>query len=242
MSELYRLRVEIRVATMLCVGGPGRPHPLADQVVAVDEQGRPYVPASTVRGRLRAHLERLLWAYGQPVCNPPRPAHMCPHAGLQDVPGGYCRACRLFGSPWREGSIRVGDFHLAGGTGPGSGSHPPVRTVVRTGVGIGRRLATVAEGKLFFTEAVVGGMEEDAARFVGEIGVMADHRGEIGWLMAAMSLVSHLGGHKGRGLGRVSMELGAVSRWLGGSEWEPLDATQFRREVVDLALSGAVVR
>lgn len=242
MSELFRLQVEVRLQGMLCVGGPGRPHPVADRVVALDEQGLPYLPASTVRGRLRAHLERLLRAYDRPVCEPPRPARMCPHAALKGVSDGYCVACKLFGSPWREAAVLCSDFRLADGVQAGvqPGADRLVPTVLRTEVGIARKLGTVSEGRLFFTEAVPQGTEQEPVRFVGEMEARAD-RSEIGWLVAAMALVTHLGGQKGRGPGRVSIRLAGVSWWKGGSEWVALDADGFGKEVVNLALPGLAV-
>lgn len=242
MSELHRLQVEVRLKGMVCVAGPGRPHPVADRVVALDERGEPYLPASTVRGRLRAHLERLLRAYNEPVCTPPRPSRMCPHAGLKDVPNGYCLACSLFGSPWREAAVLCSDFRVVNGHFDGeTGDAWKGLMVLRTGVGIGRKLGSVREERLFFTEAVPPMAGQGALRFIGEIEARAD-RPEIGWLVAAMALVTHLGGQKARGLGRVSMRVCSVSRWGTGSEWVSLDADRFCREVVSLALPGPVIR
>lgn len=238
MDELVRLRVEVRLHSMLHVAGPGQPRPLVDRTVAVDEQGVPYLPASSVRGRVRAHLERLLRACGLPVCTPPRPARMCPHAGLEGTVDGYCLACRLFGSPWRDAAVTVGDFRLVRGSCGAESETWERMMVVRTGVGIMRKLGTVREERLFFTEAVPHAAGGDELRFAGEMEVRAD-RAAIGWLVAAMRLVTHLGGQKGRGLGRVELAVCEVQRWDAGRGWLPLDAARFCEEVVALALPGS---
>jgi CRISPR/Cas system CSM-associated protein Csm3 (group 7 of RAMP superfamily) len=110
--------------------------------------------------------------------------------------------------------------------------------VVRTGVGIGRKLGTVREERLFFTEAVPHAAGGDELRFAGEMEVRAD-RAAIGWLVAAMRLVTHLGGQKGRGLGRVELAVCEVQRWDAGRGWLSLDAARFCEEVVALALPGS---
>ncbi len=238
MGELVRLRVEARLRGMLHVAGPGRPRPLVDRTVAVDEQGVPYLPASSVRGRVRAHLERLLHALGLPACTPPRPALMCPHAGLEGTVDGYCLACRLFGSPWREAAVTVEDFRLLPGPYIPEGGGWEKVMVVRSGVGIGRKLGTVREERLFFTEAVPRAVGDEELRFAGEMEVRAEPE-VVGWLVAATRLVTHLGGHKARGLGRVELVISGAERWDAGRGWISLDAASFCEEVIRLALPGS---
>ncbi|ACA60300.1 protein of unknown function DUF324 [Candidatus Desulforudis audaxviator MP104C] len=238
MNEVWRLTVEVRPLGMLHVAGPGRPRPLVDRTVAVDARGRPYLPASSVRGRVRAHLERLLRAYGLPVCTPPRPQHMCPHAGLAGTSDGYCLACRLFGSPWRAGAVTVNDFYPVG-VFEATEAEWERNMVVRTGIGISRKLGTVREERLFFTEAVPG---DDALRFRGTLEARAE-RAVVGWLVGTLGLVTHLGGQKGRGLGRVELDVSGVAVWTPGRGWEEMtehEVESFCREVVSLALAGTV--
>mgnify|MGYP000123796775 CR=1 FL=1 len=242
MLALFRLDTEVVLKGMLHVAGLGRPRPLVDRCVAVDEHGVPYLPASSVRGRVRAHLERLLRAWGLPVCAPPRPERMCPHACLEGTEGGYCLACRLFGSPWRDGAVVCEDFRPQGG--PGSGGAEPHTwdglMVVRTGVGIGRKLGTVREERLFFTEALPRVIAGEGLRFGGALEVRAEPA-ELGWLVAAMRLVTHLGAQKGRGLGRVELRVTGVARW-DGRDWVSEDPGRFCEEVVGLALAGGAAR
>lgn len=242
MSALFRLDTEVVLKGMLHVAGLGRPRPLVDRCVAVDEHGVPYLPASSVRGRVRAHLERLLRARGLPVCAPPRPERMCPHARLEGTEDGYCLACRLFGSPWRDAAVVCDDFRpepvaVAGTAEDGMWERT---MVVRTSVGIGRKLGTVREERLFFTEALPRVMAGEGLRFAGTMEVRAEP-GELGWLVAAMRLVTHLGGQKGRGLGRVELRVTGVARW-DGRDWVSEDPERFCEEVVGLALAGGAAR
>jgi len=55
---------------------------------------RPAIPATTLKGVLRYHVEALLRAKGHDVCEAPRPDRMCPRAGKST-----CMVCEVFGSP-----------------------------------------------------------------------------------------------------------------------------------------------
>ena len=115
MTELLQLTLRATLASALHIAGPGRTVALVDRPILLDTEGFPMIPASTVRGRLRAHLERLLRATGEPVCTPPTPDRMCPHHAWngQAPAGGYCLACRIFGSSWHASRLTVADLTLA---------------------------------------------------------------------------------------------------------------------------------
>src|SRR5947207_1365641 len=97
MDEAFRITLTAHAATALHLTGPGRTLALVDRPLQLDEIGLPVLPGSSVRGRVRVHLERLLRGLGRTVCTPPRPDRMCPH-----YDGGYCLVCKLFGSPGLE--------------------------------------------------------------------------------------------------------------------------------------------
>jgi len=205
MAERSRWRITLRVETLTDFHtlGPGRTLPLLDRPLQVDTSGRPFIPGSLIRGRVRAHLERLLKARGEPVCRPPTPQNMCPHnqevvQKLAATGEPYCLACRIFGSAWRESGVVFSDFYLDGESQESS---------TRTGVGISRKLGTVQAERLFFTETAPSGI-----RFIGKAEGWLS-REEAGWLVAALKLVSHLGGGKSRGLGEVRFTLADMERW-----------------------------
>src|ERR1700694_1883151 len=71
-----------------------------------DAAGRPCIPATTLKGRLRVEVERIAVALGGSICKPPNAVTMChPHAASPP-----CVVCDLFGSPWTEGRLYFEDL------------------------------------------------------------------------------------------------------------------------------------
>lgn len=205
----FWMEIKVKLLADLYTAGPGRSLPLVDRCVEVDALGEPFIPASSFRGRVRAHMERLLTAFGHQVCQPPTPQRMCP---LED--GAFCLACQIFGNPSRQSPIYFSDLK-------------PVQAVtelpVRVGIGINRHLQTVEAQRLFLLETVpVSDVE-----FVGTVeGWLL--RDQLGWLIGAMELITHLGGNKARGLGRVQVE---ITRLLYPSP-DPVDHRALLKEVL----------
>src|SRR5262245_39312229 len=56
----------------------------------------PYIPASTLKGRVRDAAERLARSLGHEICDGPNPETMC--GAAKDVEE-FCLICRTFGSP-----------------------------------------------------------------------------------------------------------------------------------------------
>lgn len=224
MTDRIRIQLQAELRSPLHILGPGRVVALVDRPVELDAQGYPFIPASSIRGRLRVHLERLLRQVGQPVCTPPVANRMCPHASN----AGYCLACRVFGSPWRPAGVVNTDLRLV--------SPPPVPDLLRserTAVAISRRLGTAQEQRLFTLETVEAGTSDARLVFAGEmVGRLTDE--EAGWLLAAVPLVTHLGGSKARGLGDVELQVTEVAWWRNGS-WQKADANRLIEEVLDNA-------
>lgn len=222
MTDRIRIQLRAELRSPLHILGPGRVVALVDRPVELDAQGYPFIPASSIRGRLRAHLERLLRQMGQPVCTPPVADRMCPHAGPQD----YCIACRVFGSPWRPAGVVNTDLRL---TSPQA--DPDLLRSERTAVAISRRLSTAQEQRLYTLEAVDASTGSAPLVFEGEIvGRLTPE--EAGWLLAAVPLVTHLGGSKARGLGDVKLHAAEVAWWRNGS-WQKADTQRLIEEVLD---------
>ncbi|GBC92724.1 hypothetical protein HRbin15_01201 [bacterium HR15] len=206
----FWMELKVRLLADLHTAGPGRSVPLVDRCVEVDARGEPFIPASSFRGRVRAHLERLLSALGHPVCQPPNPARMCP---LED--GTFCLACQIFGNPSRQSAIHFSDLKPA---------QAVPELPVRVGIGINRDLQTVEAQRLFLLETVpVSDVE-----FVGTVEgwLLSD---QLGWLIGAIGLITHLGGNKARGLGRVQVE---ITRLLYPSPNTEIDHRALLKEVL----------
>lgn len=232
MAEHWRIELRIETLTSFRTLGAGQTLPLVDRMLQVDTSGKPMIPGSQVRGRVRAHLERLLKAVGRPVCAPPRPENICPHdahiqARLAQLDEPYCLACRIFGSPWREAAVAFGNFYL-----DEESLDQPEPIAERTSVGLSRRLATAKPGRLFQSQTTTPGMRLSFSGTAG--GWMEPH--ELGWLLMAANLVTHLGGDKARGLGRIQITVADLRRWDSSSgTWTSGDAKRLTREAFDHA-------
>jgi Uncharacterized protein predicted to be involved in DNA repair (RAMP superfamily), COG1337 len=147
----FELEVEATLRSDLHVAGVGRTVVLIDRCIERDAQGRALIPATSFKGRTRAHYERLLSALGYDLkgCKPPNPATMC------NDPADLCPVCQLFGSPMQQGRIEFTDLV------PNTSTEP----TTRIGIGVNRKLNTVAEGRLFFYEATPAQANRFRGRF-----------------------------------------------------------------------------
>lgn len=141
------VRGRLVLQTALHIGaGKGSFDPVApDQAVVRDGSGNPYIPGSSLKGALRAYMERLLWVGW--LRGPD--AARCYHAGsnqqweefvrqareevartkgdrddpnrlLADRIGKVlCPVCRLFGAPHYAGRLLIRDMPPVPGEGPG---------------------------------------------------------------------------------------------------------------------------
>lgn len=193
----FEMNIRIELLSELHTSGPGRSLPLLDRCIEVDERGMPVIPSSLLRGRVRAQMERLKKALGEPVCTPPNPERMCPHNAYDQASPTYCAVCKVFGSPWKQSSLYFSDFRLSS----------PIKTNRRTGIGINRKLNTVEEQRLYVIETVPVQNEGTVFTGVAEGWLSCE---DITWLVASMRSLTHLGGGKGRGLGRVNIVVDQV--------------------------------
>ena len=228
MAEMIRIALRAELRTALHILGPGRAAALTDRPIELDPDGYPLIAASSIRGRLRAHLERLLAAYGQPVCAPPAAERMCPH-GPARPDGGYCMACRIFGSPWREAGITTSDLLLD----PDQRVDSSLLRGERTSVSISRRLGTAQSERLFALETTRPALDGAPLAFQGTL-IGRIEPVEAGYLLAAVGLVTHAGGSKARGLGELRLAATSVD-WRRANAWVEADA----HELIEEALSHA---
>jgi CRISPR/Cas system CSM-associated protein Csm3 (group 7 of RAMP superfamily) len=188
-------RAPLSIFTGLGIAG------LVDRTVVRRAAGLPYVPGSTVKGRLRFFAERMLrshapdglWCHGlgEPHCK-----------DLQSA----CTVCRLFGNPAIPGLLRVGE---ATPLAPWDGlfrdltiakPNPVLRSDVeiRPGIALSRVRRTALPDHLFFDEAV------PAVSFTGRF--LLDARAkdaEAGLLVGVGRMVDALGARKSAGRGAL---------------------------------------
>lgn len=196
---LYTLTFESPVGIFTGLGVAG----LTDRTVVRRGSGLPFVPGSTVKGRLRFFAQRLLAAGGAPEAfrahDPAGPA--CKERS------SACTVCRLFGSSSVPGALRVGDAEPEEATAElllalrRAAANPVVSpdAEIRPMVAISRLRRTALQDHLAFDETV------GPIRFRGEILLASPLRPhEVGFLRAVGRTVDALGGRKAAGRGRLT--------------------------------------
>lgn len=159
-----------------------------DKALARDANGKPVLPATTIKGFLREKAELLLQSWGQPVCIGPEPGQMCEHQNL-------CRVCQVFGHPRRPSPLRFEDGHLSDETGEYED------TDVRSGVAISRYRRAAYGQRLFFIETTSPRSTRWHAQITGYFPDDKQAREAAALIALAAAWGIALGGAKSRGLG-----------------------------------------
>lgn len=172
--------------------------------------GRPFLPASALRGALRESLEGLLRADGQPACAGGDGVMPAEGAAAAPVPctladGWPCRACRLFGGgrPTLPEGERMFSGLVLGEAHPADEGHVDWQS--RFGVAIDRRRRSAADKMLVRRLVPEAGL---AFRATGRLTASKNSLRED--LEAAVRATTHLGSGRSGGFARVEMEL----RWI----------------------------
>ena len=141
---------------------------LVDRTILRDAARMPYLAGSSIKGRFRHAVLRVLLALGEKACQ-----HGDHPAVCKAEP--YCAKCELFGSQFRQGGLIFTDARLEATTArifeeilAGSGGTPR-DAIVRTSTAIDRELRTVRPHLLFTTEALPPGLTF-TGRILGEAG------------------------------------------------------------------------
>jgi len=182
--------------------GSGKPEVELGEVdlpVLTDPEERPYIPGSSLKGRVRTEAERIARQKGMDVCKPPDVKNMC--GSLKKNPNDFCICCRIFGT--------AGDLSVASKV-KFRDAYPlsKVETFLeRTGIAIDRDKGAVAKGALYTIQAVPAGVQ-----FSLEIVCENMSEDELRLLKAALKSVqdSALGGSSSRGFGKVKIRIDAV--------------------------------
>lgn len=250
------IKADLRAVTALRIGAASddAAQPAAsDLPVLVDVNGFPYIPGSSLRGAVRSYLERFVRSLepkvgqGRGACFPTDENALCVTA--KDLNGGdkssgwrqtargrqdgdmwlanqiwenSCRVCQAFGSPWLASRVRISDLALA--------TNEPVPVLRRDGVAIHREKETVQHKYDFetlppdttFTLYLVAENLTEAERGLLWLGLRELQEGNI-----------LLGGFKGRGLGRVTLDRLSIKA-VEASDRTSLRAYILRQEMVDV--------
>jgi CRISPR/Cas system CSM-associated protein Csm3 (group 7 of RAMP superfamily) len=220
-SAIVQINLAITLLSPLCVGATGSSGGIADKELQRDGWGRPMIPGSQIKGRLRHACEQVARSLGYRVCEAPYADRMCPAwiecrtseaaqrqwIGEQREPH-QCIVCALFGSPSYPSPLLFSDAIETGGS-----AEPPSSVVerisqLRPGIGIDRQRRTVREELLFVTETTTTGITlygTITGRWwttpAGEV------RQLLGLLAAGARLSTRWGGGSSRGLGWAAVQM-----------------------------------
>ncbi len=247
-----RLRVtgRLRTETALRIGSGGSDSPTEhDLPVVKDLRGRPYIPGSSVKGVLRAHLERLLRGLDERLAclSTSRPAKAgvltgCltqgdvdalkaahqndPDELARQILKRSCWTCSLFGAPWLASKVMIRDLPVIEETWF-------ERYLIRDGVAIDRDTETAGNQLKYDFEAVPAGTE-----FTFEMVVENPSEAELGLALLGLREFEQghiaLGGASSRGLGQVRLELDwDRSEWLTAGQLKAYFAGQPPQALAD---------
>jgi len=204
----------IQVNGSLAVGNGFR-RGLIQRTVDRDADGLVYIPASSLKGRVRRACEQVARQLKLYVCAAPRPGGMCT---AHKTP---CLVCRTFGGPGLPGNLRWRDARLVEKyrnlfnqdlSGFGNLTGLETQTYARTQVQLSRALGTAAPDHLFTAEFALEDLRFESA-ITGwlEVTPIADDSSTGGYelllLLVGLQLVNTLGGGASRGIGWVNIEL-----------------------------------
>lgn len=193
------LRIEVTVIaeTACSVGAGGSAGTLADKSIARDGWGRPIIPGSQVKGRVRHAAEWVVQALGLPI----------QRSFDDDDPQNDNIIRGLFGSPDRRSPLHFANL-------PGViGSLEQIDAVrhsveqrqskIRPSVSLNRRRGIAEDARLLFQETTLEGI-----RFYSTHAIIGDiaSPSHAALLWAALKLSNRWGGATSRGLGWASVE------------------------------------
>ena len=219
MPEL-RIDLVITCTSVLSVGAGGSSGSLADKSIQRDGRGRPIIPGSQVKGKLRHAAESILRQLGKAT-----PAH------FDDESDTLIKA--IFGSPKQRSGMRFVDLiGLPTGENP---QHPQITpealSVIRPAVSITRNRGPAEDARLFFQEVALENLIFTATPAIR--GDVSDPR-HPALLWAALRLTTRWGGGTTRGMGWADVQ---PTIYLDGRE---LDVATLQSDLRALIAGGGL--
>lgn len=201
-------RLEIQLAilldTALSIGAGGSTGTLADKSIVRDGWGRPIIPGSQVKGKLRWAVEQIMRGMGQPIATPfddppDIPAIILERAPLEQKDIIHA----LFGSVTWRSPLRFANLPATVVADKQAAELRTQLSQVRSSVAINRQRGTAEDAMLLLQEATAEHMEFATARAIS--GDLRDLPGSAtqyaALLWAGLKLTARWGGAKSRGLG-----------------------------------------
>jgi len=205
--RFINLKLSVTFRAPFIVGSGFGSAGLIDSTTVKNNDNIVYIPATSLKGKIKSEFKKSLETLGIPVCNSiiTRRTEICKNSDIKDA----CAICRIFGSEFYEGSITFEDAMM----------EPEVREVIkkieenkvipsfqsniRTGIKINRYLKTAEEGALFTSEGVIPAITFKSMVY-GSCYITND---EYSYLLGTIGMITHIGGNKAGGMGRCTIEI-----------------------------------
>ncbi|WP_286822509.1 RAMP superfamily CRISPR-associated protein [Desulfobacter sp. UBA2225] len=214
--------------------GSGEADILTDRLLQKDARGRPYFPASTLKGVIRESCEKL-----SRTLNFPEPSD--PHSIDMNLPGAFGPLChapspvdRLFGNKFEEGGLYFRNAYPIDNT-----DHVDRFTHIRSRVKMHRKLGTVKEKHLFTTEyAFPMTFESKLSASHRNLAIFEETDPPFAYclLIAAIKMVDRLGGDKSTGAGHLHQPISITQMIYNDT---PFSADTFLKEKGEVYLDAS---
>lgn len=161
----------------------------ADKASALSAEDLYMIPATSLKGLLRANAEAILKTWNLPVCQTPEPGNMCSNRT------SLCLVCKVFGNPRFTAPLKFSD------------AKPPpgeVETQIRSGVSMSRYRRVVLPQRLFFIETVQSQSKTEwIAQVAGCFPTPQGAEEAAALIYLAMQASNAIGGGRSQGLGWI---------------------------------------
>lgn len=181
------------------------------------------IPGSSIKGKLRHHVEQLVRICKIPFCGHSRQKSFCKPKTQEDEKNSTCIICRLFGSPWQEAGLFYSDAQLSTELQKFISQNEEInsqnstflpnsdfQTSIRSRIRLDRKFGQCEQGalfsfeeadrNLFFNGTITGSLLSKTI----ETGSMPL---EVLALLMAIKLCTSIGGKQTIGLGRCKIQL-----------------------------------
>ena len=192
---LLMIDLTITFESALSIGAGGSAGTIADKSIVRDGWGRPLIPGSQIKGKLRWAIEQMLRSMGHDIPSP-----------FDETIETETIVRDLFGSPEHRSPLHFADLPVTVVTATQAPTMRQELSQVRPSVSINRRRGTAEDARLLFQEIALEGMAFAHKRAI--TGNLPDAHAEqyAALLWAALKLTDRWGGAKSRGLGWGTIE------------------------------------
>ena len=205
-----QLELNITFKTPFIVGSGFGIAGLVDSTTVKGNDNIIYLPASSLKGKIRSEFKKNMEALNIPVCNSiiHSKTEICKFSDIKDA----CVVCRIFGSEYYQSSLVFEDGVIDVKTKEILSEIvkdkviPACQSSVRPGIKINRQLKTAEEGALFTLEEVNPAITLTTPIY-GSCYITDD---EYSYFKGTIETITHIGGNKAGGMGRCSITLREV--------------------------------